>query len=551
MKKQNGRVLLRAQLNTPVLYRVVNVLFALLMTSGLVLGIFFNTNTPYYLEWQWALPSVFMAFGISFIIVWAMAQAKPAGRIQERVFAVLLLLIILALLFVTAWQLRVRTDGSWLFGEVYRAASDFVTQGVQPGSYLAMHPQAKALYALLCGYFSIFYLFGSTSFLLPALALNCIVIFAGILCTYRVARKMFGVNQSLLFLIWACLFCPFLLVQAPLLQGATLAFLFVSAGTLLWMHIRHCWRGGAYGKTMLLFCILSLILAVGGLFQATVLLFWFAAAVDLLCLLCGRGRVWIFLAGAAVVVLVVWGAIWALHSSPMFSHYTQDDRIPLATGLMMGLSEFGVENAVDSQMIQQADGYAARQDLVWSEIQARLDSRDALQTIQQLGTKLSMIVSDGSFGASVLLGNYSIQTTGVQQMFVLPTGILYYIFAYGSFSMWGMLLIWAIVAAIRSFLNQNSALTVLRLALLASALYGLVWVAQPQHFICMLPLFLLCFLEMVPRRKQNRENEALVDNALVKETHEYEMDVAQQHVDYMSPSFLWSQEAQGDNGGQN
>ncbi len=539
MKNTKGRALLRAQLNAPVLYRMVNFLFAMMVLAGLILALFFNTNNTYNLSWNWLVPAVFFSFGILFLITRAMMLAKPIGHIKERVFAILLFVCLAAFLFVTAFLLQTDSEGTWAFGEIFRMASAYVNEGTLPGNYLSLHPQHNMLYVFMCGYFSLFRLFGLTNFIIPCLVLNCVLIFTSVLCTYFAARKLFGANQSLLMLLWGCLFSPFLLMQAPLLQGGTLALVFVAASVLLWVNIRKVWRAAAFRKAFFLFCVLSALLALGSLFQPMVLSLYVAVVLDLIFLLCGRGKIWLIAAGTAVLVLVVVGSQMAVNNT-FLAHYSMDDKMPRSAGWMMGLSSLGTESLADTQMLEEAQTYTARQTLIFDEAQMRLDQMGIMGVVQHFGTKMSIMFSDGSLGATDLLDAYTVQRTGALQMLVLPSGVLYYIYAYGAFALWGSLAIWVVIASVRSLLNQNEALTVLRVALLFSVLFGLFWVVSPQHFIPVLPLFLLCAMEMYPRPSYNTKQELLNDDELgmaMEEEH------ASQYVDYMDPSFRWTEDA--------
>ncbi len=542
--------MLREQINTPLLYRAVKPLFAAVLIGGFLLALFFNADSTQHLVWYWLLPAVFFTTGLVFISIWYGMHGKVPGRSQERVLAILLLLILLSQLCVSALMLQMQTDGNGMFGEVYTAAAAFVNEGVLPGHYLALNSGYDGVYALLCGVFFLVHLFGIDDYVVASLALNVAALFLGVLLTYFSARLLFGVNQALLLLLWACAFSPFLLLQAPLVQGASLALVCVAGGVLLWLTVRKQWREGAFKKALISLCVCALFLALGFLLERMVLVLFCAVLLDLIFLLCGRGRVWLFLSAFAVFVLVVVGSKLFLYTGPLLSHYDINEKMPPVAALMVGLSSWGTENTQDSAALQEAEGYAARQDLIYSEIQTRIKNLGPLGVLQLLGTKMSVLFSDGTLGASDVLGEHAVSTGSVLQELVLPRGTLNYVFVYVAFSLWGSLLVWVMVATVRSFLLKNDALTFMRMALLLAVVVGLVLVARPQYFVCLLPLLWLCALEMCQSKRgadteNNRQNaEQEQENETRHKAQEPAIQSGElcERVDYMDPGFCWKEQ---------
>ncbi len=543
MKKAKGRVLLRGRINKPIMYRAAKPLFAVMLLCALVLALFFNVDSTKALSWQWLLPSVCFAAGLLFIPFWFMLQAKSVGKVKELVVALVLFSLLLVVLGFSAWQLRTQTGGAY-FGEVYTAAANYANGGTLPGSYIALNPQFDAVFVLLCGYFFLFSLAGVSNFTLPFLGLNIAFLFAAVLLSYFVAKRLFMANKALLFLLVAVVFSPFLWLQASLLQGGTVAMAFVAGSVLLWLQIRKLWRGGAFGKSCLLFCVLSFLLALGTLFQAVVAALFVAIVLDLFLLLCGKGRILLFLSGGAVFLFVVFGGQMAMDASPVLAHYTESERMPPAAEIMVGLSPWGMENAQDSQKLQEALDYTARQDLIFEEIQMRLEDLGALGVMQLIGTKISVFFSEGTLGASASLEYEVVQEEGILQSLVLPTGALYSIFAYVAFALWGTLLLYGVVASVYSIIHKNDALTFMRVALLLAVVAGLFGVARPQFLIAVLPLFLLTTLEVgnaVQHKRvgQNTETDLRQD---VEEEVFLELTQQEQHIDYMDPAFRWDEQ---------
>ncbi len=535
---EKGTNLLRARLNTPGIYHVFNLVFAVLVAGILAIVLFFNVYSFGGVRFSWYTKLGVAVCGslLSLLLFWIFTHAKKPKKGVEIAVVGLLMLALIALQGFLGWQLRVQPGGeAGGFGQVYQLASGFALGQPPPGEYFVNHPYDIAPYTLLCGLFSLLQLAGLNDFLLPSMVLNVAAIAGSVFLLYLVARRLFGPLTAIFVLLAACLTSPFLL-YVPMAYTTTLLLPLPVGAVLLWLGARGRWREGLYRGAVLRFCVLSALLALGALFRLSVLVLWLAVAVDLLLLLCGKGRGLMLLAGFGTLAVVLVGGALALLYSPLVpaANYLQDG-MPLSRGLLMGLSQTGGYNQADENLLLSVQGRGARGELALQEAQNRLADYGVLGFVQHLGDKLSYSFGDGSYGALSALQQNPVNP-GNAVLGVMAGGVMSLLY----FAVQAATLFWMLMAAIRSFLRRNEALTFVRLAVFGFVVFLLVWEAQPGYLVCFLPLFLLCAAEAGPRPVAVRLHASLPKAPTVEEeAGEAAAQPAASVPDYMNPDFRW------------
>ncbi|MDL2252825.1 hypothetical protein LJC49_01965 [Ruminococcaceae bacterium OttesenSCG-928-I18] len=549
MEKVSGRNLLRAQVNTPVLYRIFNIAFAALFFGILALTLFFNTNSFYSFRWYWLLCAAAGGVLITLFVYWLFTLFPDPGKRAERILVPVLLVLFVAVQVVVGWQVRVDTDNSWDYGVVFNYASDYALSGTLPDDYFLYFPNNAALYTILCGFFSLLHLLGIWDFLIPTMVLNIAAITAAVALLYFVCRRLFGVRQGL-FLLLACFVTAPFILYAPILYSDTLTLPIPIGIVLLWLKTRTEWRQGRTKGVYIRFLLISLLAAAGALFKVTVLIVWIAVALDLLIFLCGKGRLRLLLAGLALLLVVYLGGSFAVRYSPLLPAYNYaKDGLPASHWVMMGLSGNGGYNDDDYQLVLAQEGRAARSDFVAGEIGSRIAEKGPLGLLQHLGTKLSYTFGDGTYTAAGKL-DQSASNPGLLHEVLVHSGEYFGVFAYLTFGLEAALLFWMALAAVRSFRRRNEALTFVRIAVFGLVLFLLLWETRARYLINFLPLFLLLAMEMGPRpaAPKHPPKEEPAEGDILRRNDYGEMQVQAQPLpnepaapDYMDPSFEWGQ----------
>ncbi len=505
MGKDSGKKLLCAQVNTPLLYTLFNWVFSALLLVVLLLGIFFNTNSAYGYLWYGLLAAA--AGGLVFtLLLYGLFGALPQPQKGGEIATVTILMVLLAVAqFFVGWNLQVAPGDAGAFGTIYSYASGYVLNGVQPDHFFALYPGNIGLYSLLCGYFSLLQLFGISQFGLPLVIFSMAAVDGAVLLLYFACRRLFGVRQGLLLLVIALLTAPFYL-YLPMLYSDILILPIPIGMVLLWLSARGLWRQGALRKAAVRFGILSLLAALGIVLKFTVLVVWLAIAIDMLLYLRGRDRPLMLLVGFAAMALLFVGGTMALRYMPLLpgANYSRDS-LPPSYEIMTGL---GVKEPItgDGEASSTAGGIAqmpdaaARKAAIWQAIREDISQKGPLGLLQHLGTKLSASFGDGSYGAAQLLNRAAAPETALYEVFT-PTGRYFPIFGYASYGLLAAILFWGLLAAIRSFMRKNHALSFVRVALFGLVLTLLIWQAEARYLVGFLPLFLLCALEAAPRPK--------------------------------------------------
>ncbi len=533
---EKGTKLLRARLNTPGVYHIFNLVFAALVAGILAIILFFNVYTFGGIRFSWytKLGVAVSVSLFSLLLFWMLTHLKKPKIAAEITVVALFMVGLVCLQGFVGWQAWPSGEATG-YGQVYQLASNWVLGQAQPGEYFLHHMYEIAPYTLLCGVFSLLHLFDISDFWLPSMVLNGMAISGAALLLYFTTRRLFGVLTAMFVLLAACLTSPFWL-YAPLAGTNTLLLPIPVAAVLLWLGARSCWREGKYKGAILRFCILSGLLGLGALFRLPILVLWLAVVADLLFLLCGKGKGLMLLAGTGALAAVLVGGMFALLNSPLVpaANYIQDG-MPFSRGLLMGLSQTGGYNQADEDLLLTVQGRAARGDLAIQEAQNRLESRGVLGEIQHLGDKLSHTFGDGSYGAAAYLqGN----AANGGALGFLTGGVMSLLY----FAVEAATLFWMLMAAVRSFMRRNEALTFVRLAVFGLVIFLLLWETQPGYLVCFLPLFLLCAAEAGPRPVAVRHHLVEPQTAKPQENEPLafqEESPASSTPDYMNPDFKW------------
>ncbi|MGD9559588.1 MAG: hypothetical protein AB7V55_03160 [Oscillospiraceae bacterium] len=494
---QSPQVQGRSAVHESGLYRVLNVVFTLLFFAVAVLAVAMNGNTGAGFSRLWllvaAVAGVLGVFLLARLVLWLPAP----GRTGEVVVVLVLFALLIAAQVVVGWALRPAAGNTMDFGLVHQYAVDFAQSGTYPDAYLAAFPQHTGLYFILSLYYSAMDLFGVADFTVPAFALNLVAINAAALLLYFCARRLFGVRHAILSLIGCIVTAPFVLYGA-ICCAESLAMVVPVALVLLWLKARSTWRAGHVGKAVGRFCVLSLVAGFGAVLLPAVLLVWLAAAIDLLVLLCGKGRVRMLLAGLAVLLAVVFASLFGIAYSGVVPRYDYDqDGVPATTWVLMGLSGNGSFDEAIFEQVQAADGAGPRVAYVSRAISARVQSLGFGGMLAHLGGKLGAVFGDGTAGASGLLAQDAAAPGGLHAVFTAG-GQWYPALAYIAFAVQAALLVWLVVAALKALVRRNNALSFVRVALLLLGVLLLVWEAQPRYLVTWLPLLLLGAIEAAP-----------------------------------------------------
>ncbi|MDL2219516.1 hypothetical protein LJC04_04150, partial [Ruminococcaceae bacterium OttesenSCG-928-O06] len=374
------------------------------------------------------------------------------------------------------------------------------------------------MYTLLCGFFSLLQVVGITDFTLPAMVLNIVAMDAAVVMLYFCGRRLFGVKKAL-FLLVACVFTLPFTLYVPILYTHTLMMPFVVGVALLWIGARSHWRRGESGKVFRNFCILSALAAVGALIKLTVLIIWIAVALDLLILLCGKGRLRVLLAGLAVLAAVYVGGSFGMRALPMAPAISREDGIPPQAWVLLGLENEGGFSEGDFAAILEHEGREERTAYVNRELKNRLEALGPVGIALHLGEKIGYTYGDGTLGAPAQLAKTPVQA-GMAQSYFLPTANGYVLVGYASFALLAATLFWMAVAGAKALYRKNDALTFGRIALFGLALFLLVWKTAPAELVGFMPLFLLCAVEAAPvpllalqkqRAREDAQSMALFD----------------------------------------
>ncbi len=487
---------LQARLGAPAVYKVFNVLFAVLFAGTVVLTVFFNLDTFFAFSWYWLLLAAVLGCLLYYLLGRLFSMLPPPSRAAEVAIMAVVLAAYAALQGYFGWTMRVAPGDSWDFGIVHTAARDYVLDGTLNESYFRLFPNNIGIYTLLCGYFSFLHLFGVTDFTLPSIILNILAIDGALVMLYLCGRRLFGVQKAFFLAFTAVATLPFL-TYTPIAYTDTLTLPFPVGAVLLWLSARAHWRAGAVKKAVVRLCIIGLMAALGALLKMTVLIIFIAILCDLLFLLRGKGRVRALLAAVAITAAVLAGGSFALRHSPLVPLPDKDDTIPAAHWVMMGLRDVGGYSEEDYQATLSYPDTEARQAFAEREIVQRLARMGPLGFLKHLAVKMSYTFGDGTYTAPYKLNQGARAVAPGHNFFIADRYGFQYI-AYYSFAVEAAMLFWLAIASVKAFIRKNDALGFVRIALFGLTLFLMLWETRARYLVNFLPLFLLCAAEAIP-----------------------------------------------------
>lgn len=490
---------LRKQVSSPLLYRILDSLFVILLFVAIFLIVFNNQNTVY----TFSVVRLFVC-AVSGCLLFYFAQRilvllpAPPKLVEYAVFFLLFGLFIASLLYF-GWGLKTLPDAGWSFGKVYSHAREYVLNGTQPGSYFSTHVEDTGLYVFLCMAFSVARAFGTTNFLVVGILLNTVAIATSVLLLYITVRGAFGSTKGLIVLLFSLVVVPFVL-YVPLFSAYTLAMPFIAAGVLLWQKSRRAWRSGETGGSMPSFVAAILVCALGSFLYFPAAFVWAALCIDLLVFLRGKGRARYLLLGVLLFAVLLAGMLLAAFNSGLLPGYTyRQDGMPLNHYLYTGLDDNNALYAQYSESALLIGSRQARYNHNWGLIQAKLSQMEGWGIFAHFGNKLSYLLGDGTFSAPLSFASGGVQQSSLSS-FVVPGGAGFAPFAYAAFTVQVAMLFWAMVSGIKAVVYKNNYFSFVRIALLLVVLFLLVWQADPRSILPFLPLVLLCALEGGPIR---------------------------------------------------
>ena len=500
---------LRAQINSPVFYRIMNVIFAILFTTALLLAIFVPVQYYVTVAWSWLPPSVAGGALFWFAYYWAMDKIPLRSPKAARVFIGIAAALYFALLLYSAKMLTNGVSSIGELGNTYHFAETFALSGTKPPVQFVYSGENAGFYIFLAGLFSIGKYFGTTDFLWLSIVVNAVIICTTLLLFYRVCNVVFGVKKAVMAFIGMMLFFS-ILFHVPVITPASVVLPAPLILALLWLSARKGWRKQKFGRVITKYIFLSALTATFAIVMPLIAFLWVAITVDLFILLSGKGKLRVFFAGLAVGGIVLFLLNWSALTSNMLPPFTVPLSVPYLSRFLMGLNGLGgYQYDVFSQVYAGVESTGGQLDSAL--VQAIQKSLSSLNIFPLWGNKLSATFSEPTFGASVALAQFSPNSNFFTET-AFATGSNFFVTYLLAFALYGGAFVWMIVGAVKSVVRKNDCLTFLRIFLVLFFIYSLVWITGPQLLFVLFPVMLLCATEALPtgKAKTNKKNKEIV-----------------------------------------
>lgn len=491
--------IIRKQVNSPLLYRILGVVFALFFGAAVVLAILANPNQFYFYSLWMLVVCAAVGCTVFYLILYLFKLVPSLPKAAQWVGAALMFILFAAFAIWAGGQLKIHPPADWAFGQVFSLAQKYILEKQSPGNYFLYHPQDTGLYVVLCGVFNIQRAFGGGSAIDAGVTVNTIAILATVLLLYGSVRYTFGGTKALLALV-LCFFSLPLVLYTPIVCAETLALPFGMLAVLLWQVARKNWRAGEVSSASTGFCFMSVFAGLGAFIYWPLLVVWLAAVIDLLFYLRGKGKLRIAAGGLVLCGLVLVGltfVVWDSALIPEFDPATEG--VPALHFVRTGLEwEYApIEDELEAYAA--LPGKQARYEDDVAAIQRWFARQGAPGVLAHLSGRLSHLFGDGTYGAPASLAKDPV-LKGFLYSKIVPDQSGFAALGYTSFAVQIALLIWVLVSAVKSILRRNDYFTFLRNILLFASLVFLVWPATARNMLPFLPMLLLCAIEGGPTR---------------------------------------------------
>lgn len=326
---------------------------------------------------------------------------------------------------------------------------------------------------------------GAVDYFAIATTANALLIAATVLLTVLICKRLFGITQSIMALI-------FVLISPPLYMIATVFYTdslsIIFPVLVVYLYLTYI-NSNNKTKKILLACIIGLCSALGMLIKFTVVIALIAVVIHHIFT---KGIVWsIPIAALSVTVIAV---VFTLFNSYFYSAHLDKAKaeklnIPHSHWVMMGLGGNGRYNGHDLEFTLSFENKEEQRAAINNRIKRRISSRGFLGIMSLFFNKGIIIFGDGTYALSDFLDDNPINDTSLHS-FVLYEGEHYKIYSYACSGTYFSILFFILASSYGALIRKRCAKVNMLplLCVFGIMLFLMMWEVTGRYVVNFIPL---------------------------------------------------------------
>lgn len=489
------------------------ILFCVIFIIIFVSVVFFNNEyklSPLILV-------LFIAFNITGMLVIYRILYKHALSVEKHYRLIVASGLILLFVVNIVMGRVLRFSPIFDLGAVFTGAKNWSTSGTFIDSmnttccknYFYYFPNNLGGMAFLYLAFKTASMFGAVDYFAIATAANALLLTATVLLTVLICKRLFGVTQSIMALIYILLSPPFYMI-APVFYTDSLSMIFPVL--VVYLYLKY-YDSENKARKLFLACMIGLCCALGMLIKFTVVIALVAIIVHHI-FTKGIVRSVPIAALSAIVIAIAFTLFNTyFYSAHLDKAKAEKLNIPHSHWVMMGLGGNGRYNGHDLEFTLSFDDKDEQRAAINNRIKKRINSRGFLGMMSLFLNKGIIIFGDGTYALSDFLDDNPAKDTTLHS-FVLYDGEHYKLYLYTCsgtyFSILLLMLASAYGALIRKKQAQKNMLPLL--CVFGIMLFLMIWEVTGRYVVNFIPLIIISaasgihFLMKILCKKASKQN---------------------------------------------
>ena len=453
------------------------VIFSYILYDGL-----FNPY-PMYMELNPFI--IILGVGILLLILYLLIKSFSKLSKKKLIFISIInfsVLFLLQFIFLRFFQV----NPSWDFGMVYNGALSQLDKFEYLSFYfVGYYPNNIPLLIVEMLLMRFFRLFGISDYLTPLIAVNMLIIFVSLICTYWYIYRRYNLQTATLFSFFFLLITPFY-AYVPIVYTDTFSMIFPIVALLLYDLFYH-----AEIKNKKLLIILGIWLSVGTLIKANVIIILIAILIHYFMI--NHWKTWIQFISILSICFIGTTLIYQVTIYPHNGMPRGETGIPSTHWIMMGLNNPGGYNDEDANFsIGLKNEDKSNQEIKEANIhiiKERIKNYRFIGMIDHFKQKINYTWSDGTYYSITKLRREPLIENNPYADYVIGHQNKYFIYfsQISHLTLIGLMLI----GAFRLLRTKDTFESILTITIIGVFLFLLLWETRSRYLVLYLPVFLV------------------------------------------------------------
>lgn len=428
---------------------------------------------------------IILGVGILLLILYLLIKSFSKLSKKKLIFISIInfsVLFLLQFIFLRFFQV----NPSWDFGMVYNGALSQLDKFEYLSFYfVGYYPNNIPLLIVEMLLMRFFRLFGISDYLTPLIAVNMLIIFVSLICTYWYIYRRYNLQTATLFSFFFLLITPFY-SYVPIVYTDTFSMIFPIVALLLYDLFYH-----AEIKNKKLLIILGIWLSVGTLIKANVIIILIAILIHYFMI--NHWKTWIQFISILSICFIGTTLIYQVTIYPHNGMPRGETGIPSTHWIMMGLNNPGGYNDEDANFsIGLKNEDKSNQEIKEANIhiiKERIKNYRFIGMIDHFKQKINYTWSDGTYYSITKLRREPLIENNPYADYVIGHQNKYFIYfsQISHLTLIGLMLI----GAFRLLRTKDTFESILTITIIGVFLFLLLWETRSRYLVLYLPVFLV------------------------------------------------------------